>query len=119
MRSLLLILLMALTNSCAIAAKSEAPWDSFRVDNAHSIFADKRTAELAIAAAKGDTKAIDRMLAQGANVNAVGEYGQTLEKCDTRQCPNRIPHPPQPDPDAGSPRFREPSSAKRRRKEDR
>ena len=77
MRSLLLIVLMALMNSCAMAAKTDAPWDSFRVNNAYAIFADKKVAELAIAAAKGDSKAIDRLLAEGANVNAVGEFGQT------------------------------------------
>lgn len=27
----------------------------------------------------------------------LGEFGQTLEICDTRGCPNSIPHRPRPD----------------------
>ena len=76
-RWIILACALIMTCGCAMAAKSDAPWDSFRVNNAYAIFADKKVAELAIAAAKGETKTIDRMLAQGANVNAVGEYGQT------------------------------------------
>jgi ankyrin repeat protein len=64
-------------SGCATAAKPEAPWDSFRVSNAYAIFADRKVAELAVAAAKGDTKSVDRLVADGANVNAVGEYAQT------------------------------------------
>lgn len=77
MRCLLFVFFMALTNGCAMAAKTSAPWDSFRVNNAYAIFADKKAAELAVAAAKGDTNAIDRLLSEGADVNAIGEYGQT------------------------------------------
>jgi len=77
MRYFLLTFMMVLTSSCAMAAKTDAPWDSFRVGNAYAIFADKKVAELAVAGAKGDSQAIDRLLANGANVNAVGEYGQT------------------------------------------
>jgi len=68
---------MALTSGCARAAKPDAPWDSFRVGNAYAIFADKKVAELAVAAAKGDIQAVDRSVADGVNINAVGEYGQT------------------------------------------
>ena len=68
---------LLLTSGCAMAAKPVAPWDSFRVGNAYAIFADKAVADLAVAGAKGDTKAIDRLLAQGVNINTVGEFGET------------------------------------------
>jgi len=68
---------MTLTSCCAMAAKVEAPWDSFRVKNAYAVFADRKVAELAIAAAEGNTKTIDRLLAEGAKINATGQYGQT------------------------------------------
>lgn len=68
---------IALTSGCAIASKSDAPWDSFSVGNASKIFADKKVAALAIAAANGDTSAIESLLASGAKINGVGDYGQT------------------------------------------
>ena len=68
---------MLLVSGCAAAARPVAPWDSFRVGNAYAIFADRKVAELAIASAKGDMKAIDGLLVQGVNINAVGEFGET------------------------------------------
>jgi len=66
-----------LVSGCAMAAKPIAPWDSFRINNAYAIFVDKKAAELAVAGAKGDTLGIDRLLAQGVNINTVGEFGET------------------------------------------
>lgn len=65
---------------CATAAarlEVPAPWDSFRVGNAYRIFENQEVADLAIAAAKGDVEQMARLVSDGVDINASGEYGQT------------------------------------------
>ena len=45
--------------------------------NVHEIFEDEQVARLAIAAAKGNSRQIDRMLEEGVDINAPGERGRT------------------------------------------